>query len=515
MGEPAATDVDVELDISGDQQNRKTRHTTLPGPGAIRTCTPSSFPSPRPYPSFVPWRPSQSRLTSAMHALQRLFLGLAALHAGAVAAPPPPPNSGSETIADFRPAETFPDTSQTLPVLPAPTLSSTREGRQLRITFTGTLLSAPSVRGPWTALPGAISPYTFAPESPDARFFRAVDAPPIEEDLFASRSVIQCTLSGRFQPHFDLAFAGMPDGIFPPHREKPYFDGHVLLASQDITAEIRVRGNSSLQECPFPKLKLKVSREDRAGTPFETAREIKIGTHCADGGSGTVGRLRDQTATYREALAYEMVESLGFIGPKVRRARILYQDTSPTAEDGSGGGWSLERQAILLEDIEVVGERLGGRALDDAEVAALKDAHFDPQLVAHLRLVQVLLGNWDFALSETGENLWNIEVVSLPDGRLVPVTGDFDLATWVTGKVRLNAPPDFRPDLPDLERETTFQLSEVQKRISKAAFAQSREWFRNRRTAMAHIIQGADIDEPGRINAQRHLDAFFTALEGL
>lgn len=91
------------------------------------------------------------------------------------------------------------------------------------------------------------------------------------------------------QAHFDLALAGIPDGIFPPRREKPYFVGKVWYSGHEVPVQLRVRGNSSLQECPFPKLKFKVARVDRVGTRFADAREVKLGTHCADGGRGTVG----------------------------------------------------------------------------------------------------------------------------------------------------------------------------------------------------------------------------------
>lgn len=115
----------------------------------------------------------------------------------------------------------------------------------------------------------------------------------------------------------------------------------------DLPVTMRVRGNSSLQECPFPKMKLKVSRENRVGTPFETARELKIGTHCAEGGRGTVGRLRDETAAAREALAYETMAVLGFEAPRVRRARIEYRDTTP-GEAGTGVGWQVMRRALAF-----------------------------------------------------------------------------------------------------------------------------------------------------------------------
>src|SRR5262249_12986122 len=163
-------------------------------------------------------------------------------------------------------------------------------------------------------LTNASSPLLINPAEPGT-YYRSSRAE--DESIFSSRSVLRGVVSGPLQEYFDLAFAGTPDGIFPPHRETPYFDGTLKMGVAEVPVKLRVRGNSSLQECPFPKLKFKVSKENRAGTPFADAREVKIGTHCAEGGRGNIGRLRDERAAFREAVAYEIMELLGFVGPRV------------------------------------------------------------------------------------------------------------------------------------------------------------------------------------------------------
>ncbi|HTG45767.1 MAG TPA: hypothetical protein VK633_14695, partial [Verrucomicrobiae bacterium] len=55
---------------------------------------------------------------------------------------------------------------------PAPTLSVTRNGAGLSISFTGKLQSATSISGGWADEPGAISPLTVTPNQP-AKFYRA------------------------------------------------------------------------------------------------------------------------------------------------------------------------------------------------------------------------------------------------------------------------------------------------------------------------------------------------------
>lgn len=389
-----------------------------------------------------------------------------------------------------------------------PAITIERQTGRAAIHFTGSLQSAQTPAGPWIDLPAAFSPFTVDVNT-GQQFFRTRAT--AVESVFASRSVAEVTISGPFQQHFDLAFAGVPDGIFPPVREKPWFEATVAMDGVAVPATLRVRGNSSLQECPFPKLKFKVSREKREGTPFFDAREVKIGTHCAEGGSGTVGRLRDERAAFREALAYETMELLGFISPRVRRVRIDYRDTS-SAREGSETGWQLARHAMLLDDIEVVAERMGGRALDDEEIAALEDAGFDVQLITELELLHGLLGNWDYALSADGRELWNTGVIELPDKRLVPVAGDFDLASFVTGVVRPSAPHDYHPELPELEREARFKLGAIQERVGGARFQAAAARFQEHRLGIEAQINAADLDDPGRASALAHVSAFFDAL---
>jgi len=396
---------------------------------------------------------------------------------------------------------------------PAPAITIAREGGQVTITFTGTLQSANAVNGPWAVLSNAVSPFN-VDLADDQGFFRTQQIEVELESVFSSHEIVDWTLTAPFQKYFELAFAGTPDGIFPPKREKPYFDGRVKMGDFDVPATLRVRGNSSLQECPFPKLKLKVSKEQRAGTPFFDAREIKIGTHCAEGGRGTIGRLRDERAAFREALAYETMGLIGFIAPRVRRARIEYHDTTSTNEAATVG-WQLTRSGIILDDVEVVGERLGGRALSDDEVAALETPNFDEQLITDLQLLHALLGNWDYGLPLDGQGLWNTDVIELADKKLVPVAGDFDLSSWVTEEVRLSAPHDYRPDLEEVERQAHYEIEQIQKRVGATSFLASSNRFALKRAAIEAQAATAQIDETGRTNALRHVTAFFDALGGV
>lgn len=378
----------------------------------------------------------------------------------------------------------------------------------ISIVFDGTLQSAESILGPWEEVAGSSSPYETRLTGPQV-FYRSVES----GGFFATDAVVELMLRGLFQEHFDLASAGIPDGIFPPVRDKPYFDGNLEIGDLAWPVRLRVRGNSSLQECPFPKLKLKISRSDREGTMFEDARELKIGTHCAEGGRGNIGRLREELATYREVLVYEVMEGLGFLGPRVRRAKIQYQDTSPGEEDGRTG-WQLSRMAFIFEHVELVAEGIGGRALEDEEVAVLTDANFDAQLIVDLMLFHALIGNWDYVLTPDGRGLWNTEVVQLENGNLVPVAGDFDLCSWVTGRVRVTAPRDYLPDEVELVRQIRFELGRVREMFGATLFENGVDRFVRYREALEEQVCGADLDGEGRDLVLEHVAFFFDELNG-
>lgn len=390
-----------------------------------------------------------------------------------------------------------------------PTISLSRsDATTAKIEFAGgTLVSADDISGPWRAVTNVSSPVNVDLKS-GMRFFRAVAVP----GIFNSSAVVDLLVTGPLRAHFDLAFAGTPDGIFPPKREKPYFDAVVNIGNMEIPVSLRVRGNSSLQECPFPKLKFKVSRENRAGTPFSEAREIKIGTHCAEGGRGNIGRMRDERAGFREGLAYEVMQVLGFAAPSIRRARLTYRDTTPHSEANPGSCCPVTREGLLIEDVEVMAARWGGRALTDEEIAGLTKSDLDARGMVDLAFLHILFGNWDYSLDVGGRGLWNTEVIVLAGGKYLPVAGDFDLASWVTEFTRRSAPNDYRPDLPDLDREMRYRLETLRANAGVALFSDARSLFLAHQLRIDALINTAIIDEGGRVNAKRHSVSFFASL---
>jgi len=178
-------------------------------------------------------------------------------------------------------------------------------------------------------------------------------------------------------------------------------------------------------------------------------------------------------------------------------------------------GWEITRQAVLLEDLELVAARLGGRVLLESELPWLVAPNFDAQLVADLQLFNALLGIGTTVSAGIARRLEHgcSRTARRTRRRLVPVSGDFDLSSWVTGVVRRSSPWDYHPELGDLERETRYQLEKIQRWVEPPLFASARQRFVMKREALEGHVARARLDEEGRVNALHHLSVFFTALD--
>ena len=62
------------------------------------------------------------------------------------------------------------------------------------------------------------------------------------------------------------------------------------------------------------------------------------------------------------------------------------------------------------------------------------------------------------------------------------MASDFDLASWVTGIVRVMAPHDYRPELPDADRQARYEMEQIKQRVGAASFIAAKDRFVAKRT---------------------------------
>lgn len=345
--------------------------------------------------------------------------------------------------------------------------------------------------------------------TPRATAPRSVEAPAV--DVFSSEDPLALILEAAFDAPFEAARAGLPDGIFPQPREKEPFEG--TLAGTKV--ELKVRGNSSLAECSFPKLSVK-AKAPVTVSGVTLPRKWKLGTHCADlddTTNGTIGRLLNEKSPGREALAYDLAVALGIEGLKSRVLKATYV----MLREGEASE-RITRTALLLEHVDEMAKRLGGKAIDDPETLdTVAWDKVEASTLLRIRFFQALIGNWDWRMAppEAGESrpgLWNTELIERADGSLLPVPADFDLASIVTGDPSRVIGRDKPLNAENARLSVGTLLGENLAKFPAADVAAMKAELRAKKEALLSVVSRAAVDDRGREIARLHVEAFFNAL---
>lgn len=199
--------------------------------------------------------------------------------------------------------------------------------------------------------------------------------------------------------------------------ERPFqlaIDGGVL----DV--DVRVRGNSRVELCDFPPLRLDLARADTAGTVFSGQTALKLVTHCKKPGAYEENLIE-------EYAAYRIFSLLSEHALNVRLVRIRYVDTSRPGRE------PLVRHAFAIESLEAFAERVGG---EEVRVQGIARSRLDVEHIATVFVFQYLIGNTDWSLvTARGDEFCchNGELLD-KDGRLYFIPYDFDFAGLVNAK---------------------------------------------------------------------------------
>lgn len=299
--------------------------------------------------------------------------------------------------------------------------------------------------------------------------------------LFAEATPLALTIEGPFRT------------LSRERRERNELEGLVRYQGGDGTevtldVQIRTRGNSRMDICTYPPLRLNFRRRQVEGTVFAGQDRIKLVTLCKDTGS------------YRNYLAleyeiYRIYNALSDISYRVRWADIEYVRTdgrSRTSESMPG--------FLIEEDTEVAG-RTG---LEAWEVERLDLGILEPSTTALLSLFHFMIGNtdWSGTSGQPGDRCChNGDVLRTANGQAVLIPYDFDQAGLINAEYA--APADSLP------------IRSVRQRLYRGycrfngALDTAVERFNSTRAEIETMLADARTRGNAKNRAQRYVESFY------
>jgi hypothetical protein len=345
--------------------------------------------------------------------------------------------------------------------------------------------------------------------------------------LFATDSPVKLGLKGEFQRVKEANGEGNWKG---DDRSDPKFWSAMELTDlsapeRNFTGQLRARGMSSALEGEgdFPKLKIEIHKGvDRKNSLFVKDREFRINTHVSthpESERTEMGRLNDERAPYREALAYDWSRIIGMPTIGYRRAEIAYQD--------SGTGEKFVRKALLLEKDKSFGERYGAKVLSLDEFAAEQETRISAQDSALFHLFHALIGNKDFILRVSREPrrednpIWgcgNCLVLEKPDGSRTVAPYDFDLSTLMAGEAKIEGQHAIFREFGFTDETSSFlarAITSLKARHPEGEVRAALSRILSKGAQLKAAAESAALDDSGRAIALRHLDRFSSLTEAI
>jgi len=259
-----------------------------------------------------------------------------------------------------------------------------------------------------------------------------------------------------------------------------YVDNTGMVLNRTI--KVSPRGRSRRKACDFPPLKIKFCKKELTASGLSKAhKSLKLVTHCND----EKGALQNVMEEY---LAYKVYNELTNSSLKVQLIKINYEDTD--------SGNKFKRFGILIEDIDELAERLGGKEVEGFNKTI---DQFDNQLMNTFAMFQYMIGNEDWRI-EYQRNIKFIEKEGLD--KLIPVPYDFDASGLVSATYA-------KPDR-DLRLQSVQQRAFMGIFNSKAERTETVAFFNAKQANIYQMI--ADFKPLNRVTRSKviaYFDAFY------
>lgn len=250
-----------------------------------------------------------------------------------------------------------------------------------------------------------------------------------------------------------------------------------------FNVKMKARGHTRriASVCEFPPLKINFEKESTRNTVFQGQDKIKLVTHC---------RGSDEFENYAmlEYLAYKTYNILTDNSYRVRLVNIVYKDVKQKYPD-------IEKSGFLIEDDDLLAERLGGEITDKR---IWSSDSCEQNAVDLFSLFQFMIGNTDWWI----HTRHNVDILKLENDDLIPIPFDFDYAGIINTPYA--TPSDQLP------------IIEVRDRFFKGScyttnhFEQTIELFNAKKASIMAMLENADfLEKKYRKTSQNYVEGFY------
>ncbi len=258
-----------------------------------------------------------------------------------------------------------------------------------------------------------------------------------------------------------------------------YLEDSTLLESE---IKLKARGFFRRNHCAFPPIKLKFEDCDHAD--LRKWDEIKMVTLCRKGPAY-------EQYVLAEYVCYKIFNVLTDNSFRVRLAKVTYNDSEGKKKTETNWGF-------LIEDIDVLAERLGGEELEDVQVHTERTERDQMTLVS---VFEYFLGNTDWSVPANH----NIKLVKLNDPSIplpIAIPYDFDYSGFVSTTYAV--PNDNLP------------IDNVRERLYRGYCRTEEEYqsvfnlFNEKREDIYEVINGFEyLDKRNKKRMNKYMDDFY------
>lgn len=216
----------------------------------------------------------------------------------------------------------------------------------------------------------------------------------------------------------DIRLRGPLGKVVTDSKKRGEYPFELEVDGKTITVDARIRGNSRVELCRFPPLRLRFSESAR-DTVFAGQGKLKLVTHCRRDNERSENNVLDEFTAYR---IFNLISPDSY---RVRLLRVTYEDTKGSSKDADRPYYGF-----VIESDDELAERLGARV---AQPKGVRYDRLDALQTARVFVFQYLIGNTDYSLVKAdGKDhcCHNIDLFERNDSVLA-VPFDFDMSGLV------------------------------------------------------------------------------------